>query len=718
MKSIFNFRPLFIIFLGFIFGAIYYEAIANISNQYWLSLFIVLTIFLVLMIIYTILGGLNLKQKFFKYLHQTYHVWLTLFLSVIIFGAIFSFACALQNSKLVDIDGKVSFSGKITNAQTYDNYVNLELKDVTYIKNSEKKLNSNLNLIVYTNGITLDYSIGNVVKASGYINKKDVEGYNLYNYSAIYNSKVSVSNVTIEKGKPNIFEWIKLKTKSVLDANMSDENSAISYAMLFGEKEGIDNNISNIFSISGISHILAVSGLHVGVLVSFILFILKKCKSKNSTTMIVLSSILLCYMILCGFTASVVRASVMALIMTLASVIGKRYDSLSSLSLAGIVILLFNPFAMFQIGFQLSFACVFAITTLSPLFNKMFNKMKIGNDFTKTISLSLSTSLALMPFCAHYFGRISLLSVITNVFVIPLFSITYILLFIFTILSVVINFAGVLLNIPELLIHFIKLIANFVANLKYSYVLAFDVSLITFVLTLGLEYVIHFMVANKIIKITSISVVSILLLISLIIDFMPYKYQLDGIICFNQYYGNMSIVLSENKEVTLVGYNSKDYSRLTDTLKEFRINEVKHLILYDTESSMKDIETFVKDYKVENVYVPLNFSLVDIKNSTIHIVDSSFVVGTNTYSFIENKDVIGVSIFNSNKYSIVGNNFSKSDLVFITNLYYNDIRYIIANTLTTNYDDVIDYYDLVCQDDNDYDANIVLNKQKIWYSYI
>jgi competence protein ComEC len=182
---------------------------------------------------------------------------------------------------------------------------------------------------------------------------------------------------------------------------MSSENASIAYAMLFGEKDGINKNIYNIFSIAGISHILAVSGLHIGVLIAILLLILKKCKASKLVTFITISSILIMYNTICGFSNSVVRASIMAMILLGANLFGKQYDALSSLSLAGIIICLFNPFALFSVGFQLSFACVFAIITLVPTINRGFEKIKFDNAFTKTLSMSMATSVALIPFCAH-----------------------------------------------------------------------------------------------------------------------------------------------------------------------------------------------------------------------------------------------------------------------------------------------------------------------------
>lgn len=718
MKSIFNFRPLFVIFLGFILGAVFYNSIVNMSNKYWLGVFIVLCVFVFLMVVYVILGALKLKPNFFKYLTKTYNVWLVFMISIIAFGAIFSLACAIKNHLLVDITGKVNYNGVITSTTTYDNYVRVELRDVVYANNKSSELNSNLNVIIYTKGSDLNLNIGNTLSSSGYISKAEFTGYNVYNYSAVYSTSTYATNVEIVNGSPNIFEKIKLKTKLILTNNMSAENANIAYAMLFGEKDDIDKNIYNVFSIAGISHILAVSGLHIGVFVAVLLFILKKCKLNKLVSFIVLCGVLLLYMILCGFTPSVVRASLMAIIMFGASIYGKQYDSLSSLSLSAIIICLFNPFAMFKVGFQLSFACVFAIITLSPVIDRFFAKFKFENSFSKSISMSIATSLALIPFCAHYFGRVSLLSILTNVVVIPLFSYTYILLFIFTIISLLINFVGAILVVPNLFIHLIKLIANFVANLKYSYILVFDVSAYTFILVLLIQYIIQFMVGNKILKISTLSVLCILLAVSMVLDFLPKKYNKNQAISFNQYYGNMVILTDCNKDVTLIGYNYNDYTKLSNVLKLHKINQVHNVILYDAESNIENLNSFIFDYKVNHLYLPKNFNILNDTKTTIHLVENSFVVGSYLCDYINNSGTVGVGVSYNNNVTVIGKSFTKSDLALIANKYYNGVNTFIVDSVTLAYDNYVKYNNIITQSNNKYFSNIVLDNQKIWYSCI
>lgn len=712
MKSILNFRPLFVIFLGIILGAIYFVSIVNIVETYWLCIFICVTLALVLMMVYVVLGALKLKGGFFEFLTSTYKVWLTMFISVVAFRAIFSSAYAIKSSKLCEIDGCVNYNGVVTTVDVKDSYIVCELRDVKYGSNT---LNSNLNVIIYTKGTNIELGVGDRLSSAGYIERLDIDNFAVLNYSAIYKTNTNISSVEVVDGSPNFFESIKLAVRNVLNDNMSIQNANISYAMIFGEKDGIDNNISNIFSIAGISHILAVSGLHIGVLVSVLLFILDKCKTKRWISFMVMSILLLLYMVLCNFTPSVVRASIMALVMYGATMSGKRYDSLTSLSIAGIILAIFNPFVLYSVGFQLSFACVFAIITISPSITNMFKKMKFDNAFARNISLSLSISIALIPFCAHYFHRISLLAVLTNTILIPVFSIAYILLLICVLLAIIIKVFGVLLVIPETIIHFIRLLANAVANLKYSYILVFDVSVITFTLFMATQYILQFLVVRDKLKAIIVSVLSVFIIISLIFDFLPNKYYKDSINCFSQNYSNMVVIYSDNNEVTLVGFDDYDFKVMTDYLCGQRINKVNNIVIYDKVSKTENLEQFIRDYSVDRIY---STNCIDNTYGILNIVGDKFTIGGIEYNFVVKDKCIALSIYNGDKYTLIANELNKDDAVYISNLYSNQISYVIVGDISCDISKYMSYDELITQNNEEIDSNIVLNKSKIWYASI
>ena len=182
--------------------------------------------------------------------------------------------------------------------------------------------------------------------------------------------------------------------------------------------------MKELFSLAGISHILVVSGLHVGFLVGMIFGLLRLLKLKRIPSTIITFIILLLYNIVCGFSPSVVRASIMAIVLMLSKVFGGEYDGLNSLGLAGFITLLIQPLFVFDYGFLMSYGCVAAIYLLCPTLTKLFRKF-LPRKAGDLIAVSISASLGFLPFLAMFASKVNLLSPFINLLIVPIFSIFF-----------------------------------------------------------------------------------------------------------------------------------------------------------------------------------------------------------------------------------------------------------------------------------------------------
>ena len=156
---------------------------------------------------------------------------------------------------------------------------------------------------------------------------------------------------------------------------MGEGEFAFSYALLVGNDDFMDDGVITQFRQAGVAHIFAVSGLHIGFLAGVISFVLRKLKTNRWFNLIFTIFILIIYSGVCGFSASSVRATVMCGVMLLITNLGMRYDGLSALGLAGILVLLLSPVEAFCAGFQLSFIVVFGILVLTPKLKKLFGNI-------------------------------------------------------------------------------------------------------------------------------------------------------------------------------------------------------------------------------------------------------------------------------------------------------------------------------------------------------
>ena len=220
--------------------------------------------------------------------------------------------------------------------------------------------------------------------------------------------------------------------------------------------------------MSGIAHILAVSGLHISIIVAILYRLLKLCKVKGWARFGILAVILLFYAYICNFSVSVVRASIMSLLLMLAPLVKKQYDPLNALSLAGIVIFMINPLCVFDISFLMSFSCVLGILFICKPISKFLTSLRLPKFIADIVAVCSSTCISLIFIQAYFFGRINLVSIFANLLLIPIFTFAFEIIFCFAFLSLIIPYLTYLLMPINYIFNFISLAAIFISNLPYS----------------------------------------------------------------------------------------------------------------------------------------------------------------------------------------------------------------------------------------------------------
>ena len=164
--------------------------------------------------------------------------------------------------------------------------------DCTVVSNSSSE-KLDFRVLVYSN-IFSDIELGDNIVFSGKLNKFETDDdMSKLSQNIGYSVFVNNEDIVVTEGEMSIKDIIKDKVRKVYEDNLNYDNMNISYAIMFGDKNGMSDNISEMFSYAGISHILAVSGLHVGVLVGLLWFILRKIKVNKYVRWIILSLLLL-----------------------------------------------------------------------------------------------------------------------------------------------------------------------------------------------------------------------------------------------------------------------------------------------------------------------------------------------------------------------------------------------------------------------------------------
>ena len=199
---------------------------------------------------------------------------------------------------------------------------------------------------------------------------------------------------------------------------------AILTALTVGEKEELSEEIKEVYSVSGASHVLAISGLHIGLLYAVLWILLtplRKRKHFKFMSVLLIVSTLWLFAALTGFPASVVRSVTMFSLIALSSLTQERPHTINTLASAAFVMLLFQPLWLFEIGFQMSFAAVLAIVTLNPFFSSLWpTKNKILSRFRDLLSVSIAAQIGVAPIVAFYFHRFSIYFILANLWAIPM----------------------------------------------------------------------------------------------------------------------------------------------------------------------------------------------------------------------------------------------------------------------------------------------------------
>ncbi len=204
-------------------------------------------------------------------------------------------------------------------------------------------------------------------------------------------------------------------------SDLFGKDASILQALLWGYKGAIPSEIYSGFQDAGIAHVLALSGLHVSFVVSVIALLTNRRAVKFRFVLTAL--FLFGYCAVTAFPASLVRASIMTLCVIFADIASRKKDMLSSVSFAAVLILLFRPSEFYAIGFQLSFMAVATIAMLYEPLKRLLPFLRGG--IADAILVTLCGTLGTLPLLAYYFNRISLVSLLANILLLPAVSLLF-----------------------------------------------------------------------------------------------------------------------------------------------------------------------------------------------------------------------------------------------------------------------------------------------------
>ncbi|MGB1218008.1 MAG: ComEC/Rec2 family competence protein, partial [Saprospiraceae bacterium] len=228
--------------------------------------------------------------------------------------------------------------------------------------------------------------------------------------------------------KENLYSFSHRTRKKGLDLlrkHLPSENEfAVGSALILGDKKEMTEEVQNAYAETGATHVLAVSGLHVGIVYAIITFIFGFIKSRKkgfNAFRLILSLILIwSFALITGFSPSVIRAATMFSFLTIGDLFTREKNIYNTLAGSAFIILLVNPYLLFSIGFQLSYLAVISIIFFQPLIYKSwYVENKFGKFIWGLISVSLAAQIMTLPISLYYFHQFPTYFILSGLVVIP-----------------------------------------------------------------------------------------------------------------------------------------------------------------------------------------------------------------------------------------------------------------------------------------------------------
>ncbi len=587
---------------------------------------IILLLFSLLIIIFFNLLNINLKFRF---------AWV----KGIFFNAVFIALGALL-SFCKQIDHSPSFIGQFLNGQES---VIVTLKENLVTKEKSFKVLARVEAINFNNtwhnvqgdvllyfkkdSIKPNLQYGNqiIIKKNlvKIINSGNPGGFNyarfcsfqnIYGQGFLGNTDYVILPAKKYDGFTKILLNCRTEILSILKKNITGKNEiSIAEALLIGYREELDRDLVRAFSNTGVVHIIAISGLHLGMIYGLIVVLFrpfKKYKWSNILKLITVIVVLWLFSFIAGLPPSLLRSAIMFTCIALGDVISQKSNIYNGLVVSALIILIINPFSLWDVGFQLSYSAVLSIIIFSPVIKKaIFFKNKLLAAFWNLNAITLSAQILTLPIVLYHFHQFPNLFLFTNLFAVPfsgliLYAEIFLLLFSWN--SSIALFIG---NIIEKLIFILNQFVLQINVLPFATWEAIQISIFQVIIIFGFLVALSFWYFNKKTKYALISFVFLLSFIATrSIDFIN-RYHQQKIIVYNVP-SHTAIDIVEGRKFSYMG----DEILMKDGfLRNFHIKPSRVLHRINYRDSLKQI--IIK----ENIIISINKKILLLNKDIISI---------------------------------------------------------------------------------------------------
>ena len=705
---------LFIIVIAWIIGIILglYLQISIASFVLFISL--ILLIFIIFE--KKILKFIKSKKIKAYYSVLNVHIKIIIFLVILIvaFAQIKYYEGIFENKyKNIKEDDEISIIGTIVSDPQEKEYKTKYILKIDTINSNKKYKNTKVILYTKKEKETLKYGdkielVGNFKLAQ---ERRNPGGFDYRFYlktKKIYGIVKTKNTKKLKENNANIISMIANKTANVIKNQskklLKNKEACLLIGLLIGDTDEIDEETKEDFRNSNLTHMLAVSGLHVSYVLLGVNYIITKVKIHKKLSKIIVMLLILFFILVTDATPSVLRAGTMTIYLIIGGIFNRRISVFSSLNLSLLVIIIMNPYCLFDVGLQLSYAGTIGIVYLYPIIKeKIYNK-------ANSILITISANIVIIPIMLYNFNTISLTFFISNLLAGPIIGIIIILGFSIIIISLIFfPIANIFSKILNLLIILFLNTAKACANLPFSkifiitptlkFIFLYYCLLVFIIIKERIQIRINIKLRNKV-----IAILIILVIINPIKYFSNIKQSNLKIYFVDVGQGDSTCIVTPKNKVILIdgGGNSKDENydigkqTLLPYLLDKKINKIDYCIVSHFDSDhCGGLMYILKNLKVKNIIIGKQYEEYENYKEFIKIAKDKKinirVVEAGEKITIEKNLYIDVLWPINRKKMVIQNAINNNSLVFklryinFSMLFTGDIEEIAEKEILDNY---------------------------------
>ena len=422
---------------------------------------------------------------------------------------------------------------------------------------------------------------------------------------------VIADNVKILKAKykNNLIYQMQKKIKAIIKEKLPSETGDLLLAILLGDKKDLSEQIQINFKNSNLSHMLAVSGAHVSYIIIGLTYITQNSIMGKRKARVFCIFFLIIFMAITNFTPSVTRACIMAILTLVSEILYKKADIYTNISISALIILLYNPYSLLDLGFKLSFGGTIGIVIFMRFIKKKQEEPKLLNYIKQMALVSICANIIIIPIIMNNFNTVSLTFLVSNILASPILAIIVIVGFSIIIISIISHsLSNLLVFWLNPILNLLIKISSFCSKLPFAKILVVTPYIfnIIFYYTIIL-YLVNYNELKQFIKKETVILLSIILILS---NFIFYILPQDLKIYFIDVgQGDSTLIVTPSKKTILIdggGSESFDVGEkvLLPYLLDRRIRKIDYIMIshFDTDHC-KGIFTVIENLKVKNIII-------------------------------------------------------------------------------------------------------------------